>query len=391
MTSSAQVRSARNVWITGGPRLEVRTRPPGNTRNAHNLRDDSIIHVEPSYTPFGLTFPTTSYRKDEVRQGGEWWELVASVGTVKVERRRLEGAEDPRLMGNGQPDPYDFLADDDWEGRQGSFEDLTRARGEIREWTSRSRARMLYRIATVDWEALPGVPEMLTLTYPREYPADGPTCKAHLRTFQKRYERRFGKMYAAWKMEFQKRGAPHFHLLIRRPASIGWREFEGWCARAWFEVVGSGDPRHLRAGVGLDREVIRRAGRSGAKIAWYFAKHAGPGQSSSKAYQNEVPQNFRSPGRFWGLIGVSSSEVAVPLDPHHAAELGRWIASLSASRSPRGRRRRRSVVRTWSLSSQPAHFLAAFVRWCRPPERVWVHQRTGEVVTWPPGRPRPLP
>ncbi|MCU1356098.1 MAG: hypothetical protein JWM89_1516 [Acidimicrobiales bacterium] len=250
---------------------------------------------------------------------------------------------------------------------------------------------MLYRIATIDFDALAGIEEMLTLTYPRSFPCDGPTCKAHLQAFRKRYERRWGPARGAWKLEFQRRGAPHFHLLILRPAHVGWKAFVDWCAQAWYEVVGSGDERHLRAGVALDRDVFRRAGKraSARRIAWYFAKHAGPGMASSKAYQNELPDGFASPGRFWGVWGVKSSEQTVAMQPGHAAELTRWISAYRRSQNPRARSV--SVVRVWSLVDQPAHFLTQFLRWLRPPEQQWVHELTGEARSWPPGRPRPLP
>lgn len=55
---------------------------------------------------------------------------------------------------------------------------------------------------------------MLTLTYPAHFP-DAKKAKGHLRAFLKRLFRRFPRIGILWRMEFQKRGAPHFHLLIQ--------------------------------------------------------------------------------------------------------------------------------------------------------------------------------
>ena len=62
----------------------------------------------------------------------------------------------------------------------------------------------------------------------REYlfPRSGRVVKEHLWAFKKRWFRRWGAYpVGVWKLEFQRRGAPHFHLYVGRPAEVPAREF----------------------------------------------------------------------------------------------------------------------------------------------------------------------
>jgi hypothetical protein len=135
---------------------------------------------------------------------------------------------------------------------------------------------------------------MATLTYPGEYPANGREVKRHLDCFVKRALRYWGPWgddgpepkSIFWFLEFQQRGAPHFHLFLN--FSIPWQVVAQW----WFEIVGSGDDRHLQAGTRIEALHHGRYGTIG-----YAAKYA------AKAEQKEIPPNFLKCGRFWGIYG----------------------------------------------------------------------------------------
>ena len=120
------------------------------------------------------------------------------------------------------------------------------------------------------------------LGYPSEYPHDGRTCKRHLRALRERLRRRYPSLAWLWVFEFQQRGAPHFHFLFDQ-------EVDGeWLARAWYEIVGSGDQNHLCYGTWLE------AIRSEVAVARYLGKYL------AKQEQKELPPDFLWPGRFWG-------------------------------------------------------------------------------------------
>lgn len=142
-------------------------------------------------------------------------------------------------------------------------------------------------------ECLPEYTIMLTLTYPGFYPSNGETVKNHLKRFLqecKRYVARNGgdveRFSAFWFLEFQSRGAPHFHIFLTDQLP------KEWVALTWYYIVDSEDERHLRAGTRI--ETIR-AGKSG--IMAYASKYA------AKHEQKEVPPDYERVGRFWGVTG----------------------------------------------------------------------------------------
>ena len=282
--------------------------------------------------------------------------LTASVGTVRVATRQAIAEERPgrgKIDLRGCPDP------------QLSFEDLVRTRGQISGWSPKSRVRMLYRLATIDWLELPGVAEMMTLTYPRSFPADGRLAKEHLAAFRKRFERRWGRpIQGTWKLEFQRRGAPHFHVYFGRP--IGpWREFVDWARAAWYEIVGSGDVRHLRMGVNLDRQFCSKA-KSSKAIAWYFAKHGL--KTGVKSYQNDVPDGYENCGRFWGIWGLASTEVDIELTTQEFVELRRALVRFRRAQlrhRPNRVKAPSRLIGCWALSDDGVGFAVKYLAWMR--------------------------
>lgn len=163
-------------------------------------------------------------------------------------------------------------------------------RGNIRKFSPRSASRMRRYLRCCDAEYI----YMVTLTYPAVYPTDGRRCKQQLRTFISRYRRMcerngYSDWSLFWFVEFQERGAPHFHLFITHPLPRA--ELSRW----WYEIVGSGDAKHLAAGTRIERF---REGRTGASV--YASKYA------AKSSQKCVPVGFDDVGRFWGVSGRGS-------------------------------------------------------------------------------------
>lgn len=136
---------------------------------------------------------------------------------------------------------------------------------------------------------------MVTLTYPGFFPLNGKICKEHLRRFLQELRREYCRVHkhehagthsSFWFLEFQERGAPHFHIFTT------WAPNKEWVADRWYYIVGSDDKRHLAAGT---RTEFLRSGRAGTIS--YASKYA------QKAEQKEVPENFKNVGRFWGIFG----------------------------------------------------------------------------------------
>ena len=139
---------------------------------------------------------------------------------------------------------------------------------------------------------------MVTLTYPGFFESDGAIVKDHLRRFLQECKRRTtrenpgqGLHYSTfWFLEFQERGAPHFHLFTTHYFP------KQWVSSTWYRIVNSEDPRHLAGGTRCEK--LER-GRSG--LISYAQKYA------NKQCQKVVPVGYENVGRFWGVSGYRAT------------------------------------------------------------------------------------
>lgn len=164
-------------------------------------------------------------------------------------------------------------------------------RSEIEGFSRESRKRMIEDLHKVKFaEVL-----FVTLTYPAEFPHDWRVYKRNLKAFRMRVEREFGKVQCFWRLEYQKRGAPHYHLLYLDPPYMG----KEWVSLAWYEVVGSGDVRHLKAGTNV---VPIREEQGKALVAFYVGKYA------SKPDEGIDEVDHGKTGRHWGKWNVKTED-----------------------------------------------------------------------------------
>lgn len=168
-------------------------------------------------------------------------------------------------------------------------------RGKIKRFSKGSRLRLISKINSIEKKILP---HFLTLTYPNDYPHDMKKVKRQVDTFFKRMARRWPGFGAIWRLEAQKRGAPHFHCLIwglwgENPASLTY-----WMAYNWYEIVNSGDINHFLFHMGelKDSQKCISWARSWKSVMSYTSKYI------SKV--DDLDQVWSSPGRFWGEKGV---------------------------------------------------------------------------------------
>ena len=194
-------------------------------------------------------------------------------------------------------------------------------RGVITGWSAKSRANMVRTLCTLDFSDLirPGDrPIGFTLTYPGDWlpvAPNGSVVKRHLKAFRKRWIRKYGDLRAVWKLEFQRRGAPHLHLLTVLPTGVSLGAFREWALATWADVVAHPDPiermKHESAGITAKLELRMRDPK---RIGVYFSKH---GVYAAKDYQNDPPEEWveagESIGRFWGYWGLKPATAVVPL------------------------------------------------------------------------------
>jgi len=131
-----------------------------------------------------------------------------------------------------------------------------------------------------------GLPYMVTLTYPQDWPEDRAVA-GHLKVFQQRARRRGFYAHGFWRVELQKRGAPHFHIIV-------WSDGEGFptvamvkaqLAWIWSEIVGTDDRHHRAYGVKVT------AGKETRKAISYLCKYVSKG---------DARQDTTYRGRRWG-------------------------------------------------------------------------------------------
>ena len=146
-----------------------------------------------------------------------------------------------------------------------------------------SRRRLMRTLAKVRQDALP---VFVTLTYPAVWPSEASEWKRHLRNFFARITRRWPGAAGVWKLEPQKRGAPHYHLLVW---GVSKSDLLSWVGKAWYQVVKSGDNRHLLAGTRVE------AVRSQRGVMAYASKYLGKTIEAFEGWQDV--------GRFWGVFG----------------------------------------------------------------------------------------
>lgn len=92
----------------------------------------------------------------------------------------------------------------------------------IHEFSKKSRNRLLKKCRTIRKNDMP-LPFFVTLTYQKNF-TDCEHSKKHLNTFLQRFRRKCKKNNVEfnyiWKMEFQKRGAVHYHLALFIPHDL---------------------------------------------------------------------------------------------------------------------------------------------------------------------------
>lgn len=184
-------------------------------------------------------------------------------------------------------------------------------RGEVSGFSRKSRRRLLNLVNQIKRKSLESA-LFITLTYPSEYP-DVEDAKTHLDTFVKRLKRRSNGCSVIWRIELQKRGAPHFHLIVLGVRFVS----KDWLSQAWYEIVGSGDLRHLRAGTNVSRV------RHFRQMISYASKYV------AKLGEDDIP------GRQWGVYGrncLPITLVKIELDHSQFFSLKRQIRAMISRR-----------------------------------------------------------
>jgi len=207
----------------------------------------------------------------------------------------------------------------------------------------------------------------VTLTYPGEFVTAG-ASKVHLDAWLRRLGRRVGKWAGIWRIEPQQRGAPHYHgVFFVSPDGLGdkgaWLdELRRWVSQSWYEVVGSGDERHLRAGTRV--ALVQSYRHFLAYVSKYHAKVL--------PEDAKLEGGWERPGRWWGLRGRAFFKSLVTgqlwtVSRAVALRIRRILRRRAPAAVRRGvvKRERRGISTfwTWGGGDEGAGFLTRLVLW----------------------------
>lgn len=179
--------------------------------------------------------------------------------------------------------------------------------------------------------AEPELQSMIVCTYPDTYPDDGRIVKAHHKALNEAIRRKLGDFSYFTAVEYQKRGAPHYHqgtsfdladygpvatlkrkkMSRRKPTFQTVKALQDWAFETWLDIIAkpdiayNGEPLNWAGVDDDDQEMMRKAYyHYNAGFSWevmrekdgakrYFVKEL----TGLKLYQKTIPPHFQNPGR----------------------------------------------------------------------------------------------
>jgi len=107
------------------------------------------------------------------------------------------------------------------------------------EFTGKPRKRCLD--ALNQWQ-IPNINLVFChLTYPAEYPLDWRIWKLDLKRFKQALLRKWPNAQGVWKLELQRRGAPHFHIILDTGKPVAIKRMRQWIDACWARIAHQND------------------------------------------------------------------------------------------------------------------------------------------------------
>ena len=209
-------------------------------------------------------------------------------------------------------------------------------RAAVTEFSRGSRRALLSRLNAVDTFLAPAEQwAFVTLTYhtrditPRY-------CKARdLKMFADRFRKAYASCSFIWKLEPQKRGTPHLHLLMHIPEGIDHEQVREFIMNAWHEIADPDSPEHLRWmqfrgwTESSQRREFFQSLRSWSQVAGYAGKYL----------CKPVSKDWAFPGRYWGVFNRSGLPRNIVISPVSEAaavwiqrQMARYLAHIPTGR-----------------------------------------------------------
>jgi len=174
-------------------------------------------------------------------------------------------------------------------------------RGIVNGFSKQSRLRLMKLLARLRAR---GKVIFVTLTYGNPFPTPQ-QAKADLKAFLMRTQRAVGKVGLIWKMEFQERGAPHFHIVFFGLPFISKHTVQKW----WGSIIKQERPW-------TRIELVRNVKNVLGYVLKYLAK------DSSVPAEKEAPVGLSVPHN------STDAQVDRPLAPATGRVWGVWCRDL---------------------------------------------------------------
>lgn len=171
------------------------------------------------------------------------------------------------------------------------------------EFSGKMRKRFLDRFNS--WHVPNENMYFIHLTYPSEYDQDWHTWKLHLKAFKSHLKRMFPDAEGWWKLELQRRGAPHFHMVIDLRQKCAVKRFRAWVDAVWARIAHSMDQYGGKYACRVEPVFSVRHARN------YVCKYMSKLSFAPVDEHGEVmdSSNMRDTmGRLWGRIGKPNCE-----------------------------------------------------------------------------------
>lgn len=164
-------------------------------------------------------------------------------------------------------------------------------RGKVTEFSRKSRKRLLDLFARTGDTERPRI--FMTLTYPSNE-QNSMKAKEDLRAFFMRIRRKFPNASGVWRIEYQERGAIHFHFIFFNLPF--WQADD--IRRVWGEIIEENNPR-----IHIDTCRSRR------KTTYYVSKYIAKVPDDASVSLSNMP--YPHEGRWWGVFNRDAIPMAI--------------------------------------------------------------------------------
>ena len=191
----------------------------------------------------------------------------------------------------------------------------------IAKFSMKSRKRFYEFLQSIYWDKYDQNRIFeITLTYHVKFPLDGKEVKKHIHSLRKNIMDKYPDTILIWKLEFQRRGAPHFHLIMIAPCDIELGDYQYWNEDNQITYYDRETKTHHETGIAGFRAYIQTRWntitaesiehfnssievdhvRNPKGMPLYLAKYIAKEQKAHSEYQHIVPEQYKDVGRFWG-------------------------------------------------------------------------------------------